>query len=62
MYAVMIRFYIIDLADFNYACSLLDDTGISYDLDSWDRIMVEDDYYEDVVSVFDGNNIDYEEI
>lgn len=58
----MIRFNIVDLADFNYACSLLDDVGIPYDLDSCDRIMVEDDYYEEVVSVFDGSNIDYEEI
>lgn len=58
----MIRFNIIDLSDFNYACSLLDDVGIPYDLDSWNRIMVEDECYEEAVSIFDGNNIDYEEI
>lgn len=58
----MARFNIIDLADFNYACSLLDDAGIPYDLDSWDCIMIEDDYYEEAVSIFDGNDIDYEEI
>ena len=58
----MIRLNIINFADFNYACSLLDDVGIPYDFDSWDRIMVEDDYYEEVISVFEGSNIDYEEI
>lgn len=55
----MVRFYTPDLDE---ACDVLDHHNIDYDLDSGDRIMVDDSLYHDAIDAFDDYDIDYEEI
>lgn len=58
----MIRFYILDLEDFDEACDALDSCGVKFDLDGGNRIMVEKEFYQDALSVFDEYDIDAEEV
>lgn len=54
--------YINDFEAFYEAIELLDDQYIPYDLDSGDRIMIEEDFVEDAMELLDNAGIDYEEI
>ena len=38
----------------------MDEAGIDYEWDNGDRLMVEDDFCEDVELLFDDNDIDYD--
>lgn len=58
----MYRLYIDELDSFHEAIELLDDYNIPYDLDSGDRIMIEEDFVEDAMEFLDNAGIDYEEI
>lgn len=51
----MVRFYTPDLDE---ACDALD----LYDLDSGDRIMVDDSLYRDAIDTFEEYDIEYEEV
>lgn len=55
----MVRFYTPSLYG---ACDALDLYDIDYDLDSGDRIMVDDSFYDDVLDAFEEYDIEYEEV
>ena len=48
--------------DLDYATQVLDDNDIPFDLDSGDRIMVDDNYVDEAIQAMDENDVDYEEI
>lgn len=56
----MSRYIIRDSAQYNLVEAILDEAGIDYEWDSGDRLMVEDDFCEDVELLFDDNDIDYD--
>lgn len=56
---VIVRFYTPDLDE---ACDALDLYDIDYDLDSGDRIMVDDSLYRDAIDTFEEYDIEYEEV
>lgn len=56
----MSRYIIRDSAQYNLVEAILDEAGIDYEWDNGDRLMVEDDFCEDVELLFDDNDIDYD--
>jgi hypothetical protein len=56
----MSRYIIRDSAQYSLVEAILDEAGIDYEWDSGDRLMVEDDFCEDVELLFDDNDIDYD--
>lgn len=56
----MSRYIIRDSAQYNLVEAILDEAGIDYEWDSGDRLMVEDDFCEDVELLFNDNDIDYD--
>lgn len=55
----MVRFYTPSLYG---ACDALDLYDIDYDLDSSDRIMVDDSLYDAALDAFNEYDIEYEEV
>ena len=55
----MVRFYTPDLDE---ACDALDLYDIDYDLDSGDRIMIDDSLYRDAIDAYEEYDIEYEEV
>lgn len=56
----MSRYIIRDSAQYSLVEAILDEAGIDYEWDNGDRLMVEDDFCEDVELLFDDNDIDYD--
>lgn len=56
----MSRYIIRDSAQYSLVEAMLDEAGINYEWDSGDRLMVEDDFCEDVELLFNDNDIDYD--
>lgn len=56
----MSRYIIRDSAQYNLVEAILDEAGIDYEWDNGDRLMVEDDFCEDVELLFNDNDIDYD--
>lgn len=56
----MSRYIIRDSAQYNLVEAILDEAGIDYDWDSGDRLMIDDDFCEDVELLFNDNDIDYD--
>lgn len=56
----MSRYIIRDAAQYSLVEALLDEAGIDYDWDSGDRLMIDDDFCEDVELLFNDNDIDYD--
>lgn len=55
----MFRFYVNNTKE---ATKILDENNISYDFDSGDRIMIEDDYANEATTAWNEAGIDYDEI
>lgn len=58
----MIRFYFKNEYELQEATYALYDYTIPYDFDSYNRIMIEDEYAEEAIAIFDNIDVDYEEI
>lgn len=56
----MSRYIIRDSAQYNLVEAILDEAGIDYEWDSGDRLMIDDDFCEDVELLFNDNDIDYD--
>lgn len=56
----MSRYIIRDSAQYSLVEAMLDEAGIDYEWDNGDRLMVEDDFCEDVELLFNDNDIDYD--
>lgn len=56
----MSRYVIRDPAQYSLVEAMLDEAGIDYDWDSGDRLMIDDDFCEDVELLFNDNDIDYD--
>lgn len=56
----MSRYIIRDSAQYSLVEAMLDEAGIDYDWDSGDRLMIDDDFCEDVELLFNDNDIDYD--
>ena len=56
----MSRYIIRDPAQYSLVEAMLDEAEIDYDWDSGDRLMIDDDFCEDVELLFNDNDIDYD--
>lgn len=56
----MSRYILRDSAQYSLVEAMLDEAGIDYEWDNGDRLMVEDDFCEDVELLFNDNDIDYD--
>lgn len=56
----MSRYIIRDHAQYSLVEAMLDEAGIDYDWDSGDRLMIDDNFCEDVELLFNDNDIDYD--
>lgn len=56
----MSRYIIRDSEQSSLVEAILDEAGIDYEWDNGDRLMVEDDFCEDVELLFNDNDIDYD--
>lgn len=56
----MSRYIIRDSTQYSLVEAMLDEAGIDYDWDSGDRLMIDDDFCEDVELLFNDNDIDYD--
>lgn len=58
----MLRYYIPSKEDMDLATETLDEHCIPYDFDDGNRIISDDEYGDEIATVFDESGIDYKEI